>query len=59
VLGATTCTGWNDEPSETLTNEMPAFESRRVRTQPRRVTGASFGARPASTSAQEVIMAMI
>jgi hypothetical protein len=38
---------------------MPAFESRRVRTQPRIVTGASFGARPASTSAQEVIMRMI
>jgi hypothetical protein len=30
-----------------------------VRTQPFRVTGASFGARPASTSAQEVIIAII
>jgi hypothetical protein len=30
-----------------------------VRTQPFSVTGVSFGARPARTSAQEVIMAMI
>jgi hypothetical protein len=30
-----------------------------VRTQPRIVTCASFGARPESTSTQEVIMAMI
>src|SRR5689334_4679521 len=30
--------------------EIPAFESRRVRTQPRIVTGASFGARPARMS---------
>jgi hypothetical protein len=40
-------------------NEKPALESRRVRTQPFSVTGASFGARPARTSAQEVIMAMM
>jgi hypothetical protein len=46
-LGATTCTGWNAEPSDRWTNEMPALESRRVRTQPLTVTGASFGASPA------------
>jgi hypothetical protein len=34
VLGATTCSGWNNDPSDRCTNEMPAFESRRVRTQP-------------------------
>jgi hypothetical protein len=50
VLGATTCTGWNDDPSDRCTNEMPAFESRRVRTQPLTVTGASFGASPARIS---------
>src|SRR5260221_13759743 len=33
--------------------EIPAFESRRVRTQPRIVTAVSFGARPASTSRME------
>src|SRR5258706_11470754 len=32
---------------------MPAFESRRVRTQPLTVTGASCGARPARISEQE------
>src|SRR5581483_7090205 len=47
VAGATTCSGWNPEPSETCTKETPAFESRRVRTQPRTVTGRSAGARPA------------
>jgi len=50
VLGATTCNGWNDDPSDRCTNEMPAFESRRVRTQPLTVTGASFGASPARIS---------
>src|ERR1700674_4835153 len=47
VFGATTCTGWNDDPSDRCTNEMPAFESRRVRTQPLTVTAASSGASPA------------
>jgi hypothetical protein len=47
VFGATTCTGWNDDPSERCTNEMPALESRRVRTQPLTVIGVSFGAAPA------------
>src|SRR5215469_5280001 len=42
-----TCTGRKDDPSERCTNEMPAFESRRVRTQPFTVTGASCGALPA------------
>src|SRR5687767_4499954 len=32
---------------------MPALESRRVRTQPRSVSGASCGARPARMSAHE------
>jgi hypothetical protein len=41
------CTGWNAEPSERWTNEIPALESRRVRTQPLTVTGESFGASPA------------
>jgi hypothetical protein len=50
VFGATTCSGWNDDPSDRCTNEMPALESRRVRTQPLTVTGASCGARPARTS---------
>src|SRR5580704_6001716 len=50
MLGATTCTGWNDDPSERCTNEMPAFESRRVRTQPFTVTAESFGAAPARIS---------
>ena len=35
------------DPSERWTNEMPALESRRVRTQPLTVTGASAGASPA------------
>ena len=26
MFGATTCTGWNEDPSETLTNEKPAFD---------------------------------
>src|SRR5262245_41392407 len=47
MLGATTCSGWNDDPSDRCTNEMPAFESRRVRTQPLTVTSASFAASPA------------
>src|SRR5262249_60963728 len=50
MLGATTCSGWNDDPSDRCTNEMPAFESRRVRTQPLTVTGASFGASPTRIS---------
>ena len=34
------------------TKEMPAFESRRVRTQPLSVTGVSVGARPERMSRQ-------
>ena len=45
--------GMEAEPSDTCTNERPALESRRVRTQPLTVTGASAGARPARMSAQE------
>src|SRR5262249_20779693 len=50
VFGTTTCNGWNEEPSERWTNEMPAFESRRVRTQPLTVTAKFCGACPARTS---------
>ena len=40
----------SDEPSDRCTNERPAFESRRVRTQPLTVTGAPAGARPTRMS---------
>src|SRR5207253_1742526 len=43
---ATTCSRWKDDPSDKWTNEMPAFESRRVRTQPWTVAGAPGGACP-------------
>src|SRR6187551_59330 len=45
-----TCSGWKHDPSDRCTNEIPALESRRVRTQPLTVTGASAGARPARIS---------
>src|ERR1700676_2047777 len=44
--------GLKQEPSETLTKEMPAFESSRLRTQPLTGTAASLGARPARIAAQ-------
>jgi hypothetical protein len=46
ALGATTCTGWKQEPSDRCTKEMPAFESRRVRTQPRTVISLFTGIDP-------------
>jgi hypothetical protein len=48
VFGATTWIGAKQEPSLTLTNDSPALESRRVRTQPRTVTSPPAGSLPAS-----------